>query len=88
LDKVNEKKWNDIYDLTSNIDSINSWLTPLEEILAVVTHLIAMCQQFQEEVNNFTALFKQAQDPFSFSPPYNLKGTESSHSTSFHSNQF
>jgi hypothetical protein len=47
-----------------------------------------MCQQSQEAVNNLTTLFKQAQDPFSSSPPYNPEGTESSHSMSFHSNHF
>jgi hypothetical protein len=88
LDKVNEKNRKDISDLTSNIASINSHLTPLETLPTTVTNLTAMCQQSQEAVNNLTALFKQAQDPFSSAPPYNPEGIESSHSTSLHSNHF
>jgi hypothetical protein len=47
-----------------------------------------MCQQSQEAMNNLTTMFKQSQDPLSSAPPYNPKGIESSHSTSFHSNHF
>jgi hypothetical protein len=88
LEKVNDQTRKDIFDLTSNISNINSWLTPLEALLAIVNHLTIMCQQSQEEVNNLTGLFNKARDTFSYAPPYNLEGTKSSHSTSFHSNHF
>jgi hypothetical protein len=47
-----------------------------------------MCCQSQYVVKNLTILFKNAQDALSYTTPYNLKGTQSSHSISFPSNHF
>jgi hypothetical protein len=84
LDKGNEKTKKQISNLNSNIASINFRLHQLDIINAWLTDL----EELPTAMKKLTTMFTQSQDPLSFSPPYNLEDTKSSHSTPFHFNHF